>query len=84
MSEEILQRVKRVVREQLGVKEDEIQPTTNFIEDLGADSLDHVELVMSLEEEFEMEIPDEWADRFLTVQNVMDYFAAFPPTKAAA
>ena len=67
------ERVKKIVAEQLGVKEDEIQNSTSFVEDLGADSLDTVELVMALEEEFETEIPDEEAESITTVQLAIDY-----------
>ena len=66
-------RVKKIVAEQLGVKEDEVQPSASFVEDLGADSLDTVELVMALEEEFETEIPDEEAEQITTVQLAIDY-----------
>lgn len=66
-------RVKKIVAEQLGVKEDEVKAEASFVEDLGADSLDTVELVMALEEEFETEIPDEEAEKITTVQNAIDY-----------
>ncbi|MFT4998121.1 MAG: acyl carrier protein [Porticoccus sp.] len=69
----IVDRVKKIVAEQLGVKEEEIQDTASFVEDLGADSLDTVELVMALEEEFETEIPDEDAEAITTVQLAVDY-----------
>lgn len=69
----IEERVKKIVSEQLGVKEDEIQNTASFVEDLGADSLDTVELVMALEEEFETEIPDEEAEAITTVQLAIKY-----------
>ncbi len=69
----IEERVKKIVAEQLGVKEDEIQSSASFVEDLGADSLDTVELVMALEEEFETEIPDEDAENITTVQHAIDY-----------
>lgn len=69
----IEERVKKIVAEQLGVKEDEVQPSASFVEDLGADSLDTVELVMALEEEFETEIPDEEAEKITTVQLAVDY-----------
>ena len=69
----IEERVKKIVAEQLGVKEDEIQNSASFVEDLGADSLDTVELVMALEEEFETEIPDEDAESITTVQLAVDY-----------
>lgn len=66
-------RVKKIVVEQLGVKEDEVKPESSFIEDLGADSLDTVELVMALEEEFDIEVPDEDAESITTVQAAIDY-----------
>ena len=69
----IEERVKKIVAEQLGVKEDEVKNTSSFVEDLGADSLDTVELVMALEEEFETEIPDEEAEKITTVQAAIDY-----------
>jgi acyl carrier protein len=69
----IEQRVKKIVSEQLGVKEEEIQNSSSFVDDLGADSLDTVELVMALEEEFECEIPDESAEKITTVQQAIDY-----------
>ena len=69
----IEERVKKIVAEQLGVKEDEIQNAASFVEDLGADSLDTVELVMALEEEFDTEIPDEEAETITTVQLAIDY-----------
>ncbi len=70
---EIEQRIKKIVAEQLGVKEDEIKNESSFVNDLGADSLDTVELVMALEEEFECEIPDEQAEKINTVQEAIDY-----------
>lgn len=70
------ERVKKIVCEQLGVKESEVQNTSSFVEDLGADSLDTVELVMALEEEFETEIPDEEAEKLGTVQDAIDYIVA--------
>jgi acyl carrier protein len=73
MSANIEQKVKSIIAENLGVSEDEIKPTSSFIEDLGADSLDIVELVMQMEEEFEVEIPDEEAENIKTVQNAVDY-----------
>ncbi len=66
-------RVKSVVVEQLGVEESEVSSTSSFIDDLGADSLDTVELVMALEEEFGTEIPDEEAEKITTVQLAVDY-----------
>ncbi len=70
---EMEQRVKKVVAEQLGVSEAEIKNESSFVGDLGADSLDTVELVMALEEEFECEIPDEEAEKITTVQHAIDY-----------
>ncbi len=67
------ERVKKIVAEQLGVKEEEVNSGSSFVEDLGADSLDTVELVMALEEEFETEIPDEEAEKITTVQLAIDY-----------
>jgi acyl carrier protein len=66
-------KVKGIIAEQLGVAEDEIKITSSFIEDLGADSLDIVELVMAMEEEFEVEIPDEEAENIKTVQDAVNY-----------
>ncbi len=67
------ERVKKIIAEQLGVEEDEVTPEASFVEDLGADSLDTVELVMALEEEFSIEIPDEDAEKILTVGKALDY-----------
>ncbi|HEU4532280.1 MAG TPA: acyl carrier protein [Steroidobacteraceae bacterium] len=67
------QQVKAIVAEQLGVKEEEVTADASFVDDLGADSLDTVELVMALEEEFETEIPDEAAEKITTVQQAIDY-----------
>ena len=69
----IEEQVKSIVAEQLGVKEDEVTPAASFVDDLGADSLDTVELVMALEEEFETEIPDEDAEKITTVQQAIDF-----------
>ena len=74
----IFERVKKIVVEQLGVEESEVTPTANFVDDLGADSLDLVELIMALEEEFsnqakKIEIPDEDAEKITTVQEAVDY-----------
>ena len=66
-------RVRKIVAEQLGVKEEEVKAEASFVDDLGADSLDTVELVMALEEEFETEIPDEEAEQITTVQLAIDY-----------
>ena len=70
---DIEQRVKKIVAEQLGVNEAEVKIDSSFVDDLGADSLDTVELVMALEEEFEIEIPDEDAEKILTVGKALDY-----------
>jgi len=67
------ERVKSIVVKQLGVKEEDVKNESKFIDDLGADSLDTVELVMALEEEFETEIPDEEAEKITTVQEAIDY-----------
>ena len=69
----IEERVKKIVVEQLGVKEEEVTGDASFVDDLGADSLDTVELVMALEEEFETEIPDEDAEKITTIQQAVDY-----------
>tara|TARA_Y100000590_G_scaffold434238_1_gene552222 strand:- start:3653 stop:3883 length:231 start_codon:yes stop_codon:yes gene_type:complete len=67
------ERVQKIVCEQLGVSQEEVKLAASFIDDLGADSLDTVELVMAFEEEFEIEIPDEEAEEIATVQNAVDY-----------
>ena len=67
------ERVKKIVAEQLGAKEEDVTNGASFVDDLGADSLDTVELVMALEEEFETEIPDEEAEKITTVQLATDY-----------
>jgi acyl carrier protein len=72
----IEQKVKDIIVEQLGVNADQVTPEAKFIEDLGADSLDTVELVMALEEEFETEIPDEEAEKITTVQQAIDYVSS--------
>ncbi len=69
----IEERVKKIVVEQLGVKEDSVSADASFVDDLGADSLDTVELVMALEEEFEAEIPDDDAEKIATVQDAINY-----------
>lgn len=74
--ENIEQRVKKIVAEQLGVNEADIKIESSFVDDLGADSLDTVELVMALEEEFECEIPDEEAEKITTVKQAIDYVVA--------
>jgi len=76
MSEaEILEKVQKIVAEQLGVEINEVTPSASFANDLGADSLDTVELVMALEEEFDVEIPDEAAEQIATVQAAVDYIS---------
>ncbi len=72
----IEERVKKIVAEQLGVKLEDVKNESSFVDDLGADSLDTVELVMALEEEFETEIPDEEAEKIGTVQSAIDYIVA--------
>ncbi|MGD1990389.1 MAG: acyl carrier protein [Chromatiales bacterium] len=72
----IEERVRKIVVDQLGVKEEEVTLDASFVDDLGADSLDTVELVMALEEEFETEIPDDQAENITTVQQAIDYINA--------
>ena len=72
-SEEVFDKVKEIIVEQLGVAETAITPDASFIDDLGADSLDIVELVMALEEEFDIEIPDADAEKVVTVNDVVEY-----------
>jgi len=69
-------KVMKIISEQLGVPESDVKPESSFVNDLGADSLDTVELVMALEEEFGVEIPDEDAEKIATVQNAIDYIKA--------
>ena len=69
----VVERVTKIVVEQLGVAEDQVTPTASFVDDLGADSLDTVELVMALEEEFNTEIPDEEAEKIGTVKQAIDF-----------
>ena len=76
MRSSIEERIKKIVSEQLGVKEEEVINEAYFVDDLGADSLDTVELVMALEEEFNTEIPDEEAEKITRVQDAIDYVTA--------
>ncbi|MDR2760854.1 MAG: acyl carrier protein [Rickettsiales bacterium] len=76
MSDEIFEKVKKIVVENLGVEENKVAGESSFVEDLGADSLDQVELVMALEEEFGIEIPDEAAEKITTVQKAIEYIKA--------
>lgn len=76
MATSIDEKVREIIMEQLGVGADEVKPEASFIEDLGADSLDTVELVMALEEEFDMEIPDEEAEKITTVGQATEYIKA--------
>ncbi|RME86261.1 MAG: acyl carrier protein [Zetaproteobacteria bacterium] len=76
MSDEIAAKVIKIVAEQLNVDEEEVRPDSSFVDDLGADSLDTVELVMALEEAFGIEIPDEDAEKIQTVQQAIDYIAS--------
>jgi acyl carrier protein len=69
----VAEKIKQIVSEQLGVDEGEVTPTASFVDDLGADSLDTVELVMAFEEAFEIEIPDEEAEKIRTVQDAISY-----------
>ena len=73
MAASVEQRVKEIICEQLGVSEDQVTPQASFIEDLGADSLDIVELVMAMEEEFDIEIPDEDAEKIQTIGDAISY-----------
>jgi acyl carrier protein len=75
-TDEITERIKGIIVEQLGVSMEEVTPQASFIEDLGADSLDIVELIMALEEEYDMEIPDEDAEKLQTVDQVISYVAS--------
>lgn len=74
-SKDVLRKVKEMVAEQLGVDEDDVTPESSFIDDLGADSLDIVELIMALEEEFDLEIPDEDAEKIVTVADAVNYIS---------
>lgn len=80
---EIEMRVKKIVVEQLGVKEEEVTNDASFVDDLGADSLDTVELVMALEEEFDTEIPDEDAEKIATIQDAVNYVVARTENKTS-
>ena len=73
IADEVYSRVRKIVSDQLGVEDDKVTPEANFQNDLGADSLDTVELVMAFEEEFDLEIPDEDAERIATVQDAVNY-----------
>jgi acyl carrier protein len=73
MAKAVEDRVKEIIIEQLGVEEDDVTPNAKFIEDLGADSLDTVELVMALEENFDIQIPDEEAEKIVTVNDAVQY-----------
>ena len=70
---DIFERVKKIIIEQLDVAEEDVVPTASFVDDLGADSLDQVELIMAMEEEFNVSISDEDAEKIATVQNAIDY-----------
>jgi acyl carrier protein len=79
MASSVEEKVKQIIVEQLGVDEAEVTPTASFIDDLGADSLDTVELVMALEEGFGIEIPDEDAEKITTVKDALAYIEAHLP-----
>lgn len=81
--DEIFTKVQKIVKEQLEVELSEVKPEANFANDLGADSLDTVELVMALEEEFDIEIPDEAAEGITTVQACVDYISSHVPAPKA-
>jgi acyl carrier protein len=72
-TKEIVEKVKQIIAEQLGVEEADVTSSASFVDDLGADSLDTVELVMALEEAFDLEIPDDAAEKIRTVQDAVDY-----------
>ena len=76
MSKDVVNRIKKVITNHLGVSEDKVTENAKFIEDLGADSLDQVELVMAFEEEFKCEIPDEAAEKIVTVKDAIDLVKA--------
>jgi acyl carrier protein len=76
MSASVEERVKNIICDQLAVEPEKVQPTASFIDDLGADSLDIVELVMTMEEEFDLDIPDEDAEKMKTVGDVIKYIAS--------
>jgi acyl carrier protein len=80
----VAEKVKSIIVEQLGVEADEVTPTASFTEDLGADSLDIVELVMAFEEEFGIEIPDEAAEKISKVQEAVDYIEAHQGSSGAS
>ena len=75
MAEAVEEKVKQIIVDELGVEESEVTPNARFIDDLGADSLDTVELVMAFEEAFDIEIPDEDAEKIRTVQDAVDYIS---------
>jgi len=83
MTASVADRVKKIVVEQLGVKEEEVTNDASFVDDLGADSLDTVELVMALEEEFEIEIQDDQAEKITTVQQAIDFISEQVQEKAS-
>jgi acyl carrier protein len=79
---EVAERVKAIIVDNLGVAEEEVVPEASFVNDLGADSLDTVELVMAFEEEFDLEIPDEDAEKIITVKDAIDYIQAHSEVKS--
>jgi acyl carrier protein len=80
--EELLKKVKAIVADKLSISEDQVTEEASFIDDLGADSLDTVELVMALEDEFDLDIPDEEAEKMVTVGKAMDYVLSHLPKKS--
>jgi acyl carrier protein len=80
---DIFEKVKGIIVDQLGAGEEDVLPTSNFVDDLGADSLDTVELVMAFEEAFDIEIPDDEAEKIKTVQDAVDYIAKDKVAKSA-
>lgn len=83
MSNDVRERVKKIIVEQLGVDENDVKPEASFVDDLGADSLDTVELVMALEEDLDVEIPDEEAAKLTTVESVYKYVEQNAPAGKA-
>ena len=81
MAADVAEKVRSIIAEQLGVKIDEVTPQASFIDDLGADSLDTVELIMALEEEFNVEIPDEDAEKMTTVADAINYIESKTASK---
>ncbi len=80
---DVMEKVRKIVAEHLGVEEEQVTPAATFVDDLGADSLDIVEIVLAFEDEFHIEIPDEDAEKIQKVQDAVDYITAKSGTEAA-